>query len=96
MMVVQRNFLTVLSLMMLATIIRKSKGNPAIATGYDPMDICIENCAQCKKMLGSWFEGQLCAESCIKYKGKLIVECEDFASISPFLNKVARLPGKRG
>lgn len=66
------------------------------ATGYDPMDICIENCAQCKKMLGSWFEGQLCAESCIKYKGKLIVECEDFASISPFLNKVARLPGKRG
>nr|QKX95852.1 eclosion hormone [Heortia vitessoides] len=63
-------------------------GSPAIATGYDAMEICIENCAQCKKMLGAWFEGPLCAESCIKFKGKLIPECEDFASISPFLNKL--------
>nr|QZU75263.1 eclosion hormone [Antheraea pernyi] len=62
--------------------------NPAIAMGYDPLEICIENCAQCKKMLGAWFEGPLCAESCIKYKGKLIPECEDFASISAFLNKL--------
>ncbi|XP_047531861.1 eclosion hormone [Vanessa atalanta] len=62
--------------------------NPAIATGYDPFEICIENCAQCKKMLGAWFEGSLCAESCIKFKGKLIPECEDFASIAPFLNKL--------
>ncbi|XP_063827335.1 eclosion hormone [Ostrinia nubilalis] len=62
--------------------------SPAIATGYDAMEICIENCAQCKKMLGAWFEGPLCAESCIKFKGKLIPECEDFASISPFLNKL--------
>ncbi|KAL0832230.1 hypothetical protein ABMA28_001680 [Loxostege sticticalis] len=62
--------------------------SPAIATGYDAISICIENCAQCKKMLGAWFEGPLCAESCIKYKGKLIPECEDFASISQFLNKL--------
>ncbi|CAG9122563.1 hypothetical protein JYU34_004135 [Plutella xylostella] len=62
--------------------------NPAIATGYDPMAICIENCAQCKKMLGPWFEGQLCAETCIKFKGKLIPDCEDLGSISPFLNKL--------
>ncbi|XP_041968406.1 eclosion hormone isoform X2 [Aricia agestis] len=64
------------------------RANPAIAMGYDPLELCIENCAQCKKMLGAWFEGPLCAESCIKYKGKLIPECEDFASISPFLNKL--------
>ncbi|CAH0674083.1 unnamed protein product [Spodoptera exigua] len=63
-------------------------GNPAIATGYDPLEVCIENCAQCKKMLGAWFEGPLCAESCITFKGKLIPECENFASISPFLNKL--------
>ncbi|XP_068626582.1 eclosion hormone-like [Battus philenor] len=59
-----------------------------LATGYDPLEICIENCAQCKKMLGAWFEGPLCAKSCIKFKGKQIPECEDFASISPFLNKL--------
>ncbi|XP_041968405.1 eclosion hormone isoform X1 [Aricia agestis] len=73
------------------------RANPAIgkqprnlrhSMGYDPLELCIENCAQCKKMLGAWFEGPLCAESCIKYKGKLIPECEDFASISPFLNKL--------
>ncbi|XP_053605624.1 eclosion hormone isoform X2 [Plodia interpunctella] len=64
------------------------QSNPAIATGYDPLEICIENCAQCKKMLGAWFDGPLCAESCIKFKGKLIPECENFASISPFLNKL--------
>ncbi|KAJ0177903.1 hypothetical protein K1T71_006776 [Dendrolimus kikuchii] len=62
--------------------------NPAIAMGYDPLDICIENCAQCKKMLGAWFEGPLCAESCIKNRGKMMPECENFASISPFLNKL--------
>ncbi|CAG9561382.1 unnamed protein product [Danaus chrysippus] len=62
--------------------------NPSIITGYDPMEVCIENCAQCKKMLGAWFEGQLCAESCIKYRGKMIPDCENYASISPFLNKL--------
>lgn len=64
------------------------KADPAIATAYNPFELCIENCAQCKKMLGAWFEGPLCVESCIKFKGKLIPECEDFASIAPFLNKL--------
>lgn len=64
------------------------EANPAIAMGYDSMGICIENCAQCKKMLGPWFEGQLCADTCIKFKGKLIPDCEDLGSISPFLNKL--------
>ncbi|OWR45209.1 eclosion hormone precursor [Danaus plexippus plexippus] len=36
-------------------------------------------------MLGAWFEGQLCAESCVRYRGKMIPDCENFASISPFL-----------
>ncbi|CAH2258200.1 eclosion hormone-like [Pararge aegeria] len=65
-----------------------TSADPAIATAYNPFEICIENCAQCKKMLGAWFEGPLCVESCIKFKGKLIPECEDFASIAPFLNKL--------
>ncbi|KAK9505851.1 hypothetical protein O3M35_009823 [Rhynocoris fuscipes] len=50
--------------------------------------ICIRNCAQCKKMFGVYFEGQLCADTCLKYKGKLIPDCEDITSIGPFLNKL--------
>ncbi|KAG5894086.1 hypothetical protein JTB14_003943 [Gonioctena quinquepunctata] len=49
--------------------------------------ICITNCAQCKKMFGPYFEGQLCADTCVKFKGKIIPDCEDLASIVPFLNK---------
>ncbi|KAI5637769.1 eclosion hormone domain-containing protein [Phthorimaea operculella] len=65
--------------------------SPAIATGYDQIQICLDNCVQCRAMLGAWFEGPLCAESCLKLKGKVIPECEDFASIAPFLNKLNAL-----
>lgn len=51
--------------------------------------ICMRNCILCKKMLGNFFEGHLCADTCLKYKGKMIPDCEDIASISPFLNKYA-------
>ncbi|KZC09889.1 Eclosion hormone [Dufourea novaeangliae] len=47
--------------------------------------VCIRNCAQCKKMFGPYFLGQKCADSCVKYKGKLIPDCEDEGSIQPFL-----------
>ncbi|EFN61914.1 Eclosion hormone, partial [Camponotus floridanus] len=47
--------------------------------------VCIRNCAQCKKMFGSFFIGQKCADYCIKYKGKRFVDCEDEFSIQPFL-----------
>ncbi|CAH1173740.1 unnamed protein product [Phaedon cochleariae] len=49
--------------------------------------VCIRNCAQCKKMFGPYFEGQLCADTCVKYKAKIIPDCEDIASIAPFLNR---------
>ncbi|GLV31958.1 Eclosion hormone [Carabus blaptoides fortunei] len=49
--------------------------------------ICIRNCAQCKKMYVDFFDGQLCADACVKFKGKIIPDCEDLASISPFLVK---------
>lgn len=45
--------------------------------GYDILGVCLRNCAQCKKMFGSFFEGQLCADSCVKFKGKVIPDCED-------------------
>lgn len=48
---------------------------------------CIRNCAQCKKMLGSYFEGGLCADACVKFKGKMIPDCENIESVAPFLNK---------
>ncbi|XP_050535512.1 eclosion hormone [Daktulosphaira vitifoliae] len=50
--------------------------------------MCLRNCAQCKKMLGAYFEGPLCADSCVKFKGKMIPDCENFDSVSPFLNKL--------
>lgn len=28
-------------------------------------------------MFGNFFEGQLCADSCVKFKGKVIPDCED-------------------
>lgn len=55
--------------------------------GFDFLGVCIRNCAQCKKMYGAYFEGQLCADACVKYKGKIIPDCEDIGSIAPFLNK---------
>ncbi|XP_055622472.1 eclosion hormone-like [Toxorhynchites rutilus septentrionalis] len=56
--------------------------------GYDFLGVCINNCAQCKKMYGAYFEGQLCADACIKFRGRVIPDCEDVRSIAPFLNKM--------
>uniref|UniRef100_A0A1B0C0M1 Eclosion hormone n=1 Tax=Glossina palpalis gambiensis TaxID=67801 RepID=A0A1B0C0M1_9MUSC len=55
-------------------------------SGIDFIQICLNNCAQCKKMFGDYFQGQSCAESCLKFKGKAIPDCEDIGSIAPFLN----------
>ncbi|XP_011642716.1 eclosion hormone isoform X1 [Pogonomyrmex barbatus] len=47
--------------------------------------VCLRNCAQCEKMYDKYFMGQKCADFCVKYKGKLIPDCEDEISIRPFL-----------
>lgn len=39
---------------------------------FDFLGVCLRNCAQCKKMYGSYFEGQMCADACVKFKGKII------------------------
>ncbi|XP_008479809.1 eclosion hormone-like [Diaphorina citri] len=44
-----------------------------ISVDANEVGVCIRNCAQCKKMLGLYFEGQLCAEACVKFKGKMII-----------------------
>ncbi|KAH8374582.1 hypothetical protein KR200_001810 [Drosophila serrata] len=54
--------------------------------GIDFIQVCLNNCVQCKTMLGDYFQGQNCALSCLKFKGKAIPDCEDIASIAPFLN----------
>ncbi|KAL1490796.1 hypothetical protein ABEB36_013432 [Hypothenemus hampei] len=59
----------------------------AVCIEANPIGVCIRNCAQCKKMFGPYFEGQLCADACVKFKGKMIPDCEDIASIAPFLSK---------
>jgi len=38
--------------------------------------------------LGAYFEGPLCADACVKFKGKMIPDCENIDSIAPFLNKL--------
>ncbi|CAH4032269.1 unnamed protein product [Pieris brassicae] len=76
------------AILVLVSLAMLTNGSPAVITGYDPLELCIENCAQCKKMLGAWFDGPLCAESCLKFRGKLIPDCEDFASIAPFITKL--------
>ncbi|XP_052873497.1 eclosion hormone-like [Anopheles cruzii] len=57
-----------------------------LVSGYEMFGICVKNCAQCKKLYGAYFEGQRCAESCIKDRGSNVPDCEDLASIAPFLN----------
>ncbi|KAF8787242.1 Eclosion hormone like protein [Argiope bruennichi] len=56
--------------------------------GRSPTWMCISNCAQCKRTYGAFFEGQRCAESCIKYRGLLMPDCNDISTISSFLNKL--------
>ncbi|XP_044756743.1 eclosion hormone [Coccinella septempunctata] len=53
-----------------------------------PIGICIRNCAQCKKMYGPYFDGELCGDACIKFKGKIIPDCDDINSVAPFLTRL--------
>lgn len=55
--------------------------------GYDFLGVCIRNCAQCKKIYGGYFDGELCADSCVKFKGKIMPDCEDAIAIAPYLSK---------
>ncbi|XP_065078942.1 eclosion hormone-like [Ochlerotatus camptorhynchus] len=75
---------------MALVLINNTDANPQIDIlgGYDLIGVCINNCAQCKKMFGEFFDGHLCAEACIQFKGKMVPDCEDINSIAPFLNKL--------
>lgn len=68
--------------------LKRKKSSLDLLGGYDLIGVCITNCAQCKKMFGEFFEGHLCAEACIQFKGKMVPDCEDINSIAPFLNKL--------
>lgn len=78
---------TVSSKKMLATVLTLLMIGSAVADMAD-IGTCIRNCAQCKKMLGAYFEGPLCADACVKFKGKMIPDCENIDSVAPFLNKL--------
>ncbi|KAG8236074.1 hypothetical protein J437_LFUL016662 [Ladona fulva] len=71
-----------ISLVMLAVLPLLTEAAPDLSA------VCLRNCAQCKKMFGEYFEGQLCAEACVKFNGQLVPECTDMESIAPFLNKL--------
>lgn len=49
---------------------------------------CMKNCAQCKKMYGPYFEGQVCAQACVDYNGQYTPDCFKMKSVAPFLNKL--------
>lgn len=55
------------------------------AGDFDMVGICLRNCAQCKKMYGSYFEGQMCADGCVKFKGKVIPGTWTFDSLISLL-----------
>ncbi|XP_060873363.1 eclosion hormone-like [Metopolophium dirhodum] len=59
-----------------------------MAADMADVGLCIRNRAQCKKMLGAYFEGPLCVDSCVKFKGKMIPDCENIDFVAPFLNKL--------
>ncbi|XP_055699210.1 eclosion hormone [Phlebotomus papatasi] len=91
----EKRFLFLLTLgVFVAVLSEQIFATPTIGKKYDVMGsydfigVCIRNCAQCKKMFGSYFEGQMCADACVKFKGKIIPDCEDIGSIAPFLTKL--------
>lgn len=67
-------FTLVCTALIVLTAVASTGANPIIdsAGEMDFLGICLRNCAQCKKMYGSYFEGQVCADSCVKFKGKII------------------------
>ncbi|PRD26280.1 UNVERIFIED_CONTAM: Eclosion hormone [Trichonephila clavipes] len=50
--------------------------------------LCIHNCAQCKQTFGPFFEGQRCAEWCIRIQGSTLPDCSELDSIADFLTKL--------
>jgi hypothetical protein len=38
------------------------------------------------QMYGDHFEGHLCAQTCVRLRGRLIPDCTDLVSIAPFLD----------
>ncbi|XP_065078945.1 eclosion hormone-like [Ochlerotatus camptorhynchus] len=83
-------FVICIAAIMVIILVGSADSNPQIDIlgGYDLLGVCINNCAQCKKMFGEYFEGHLCAESCIQFKGKMVPDCEDINSIAPFLTNL--------
>ncbi|XP_071451658.1 eclosion hormone-like [Hetaerina americana] len=81
--VVFLSFVVIATTLMLAL----TPGATASPTG-DLLAVCLRNCAQCKKMFGKYFEGQLCAEACVEFKGQLVPECTDKDSIAPYLSNL--------
>ncbi|XP_065078943.1 eclosion hormone-like [Ochlerotatus camptorhynchus] len=83
-------FVICIAAFMAIVLVSSIEANPQIDImgGYDLLGVCINNCAQCKKMFGEFFEGHLCAEACIQFKGRMVPDCEDINSIGKFLNKL--------
>ncbi|XP_073972965.1 salivary peroxidase/catechol oxidase-like isoform X2 [Rhodnius prolixus] len=46
---------------------------------------CILNCAQCKRMLGQFFKGPICAETCLKSLGFVTPDCNKPVSLTAYL-----------
>ncbi|EAT41662.1 AAEL006722-PA [Aedes aegypti] len=83
------NLMVILAVLCTVALIENVQSNPTVDLfgGYEIISVCMTNCAQCKRMFGTFFDGQLCAEACLEFKGKIIPDCEDIGSIAGFLNR---------
>ncbi|KAL5287619.1 Eh family protein [Megaselia abdita] len=54
-------------------------------SGVDFITVCLSNCLQCKEVFGEIFLGQKCEESCLKFRGRAVPDCENYNSIAPFI-----------
>ncbi|KAG8258760.1 eclosion hormone-like [Homalodisca vitripennis] len=52
------------------------------------ISVCINNCGQCKEMLGSYFNGQACAEFCLATDGFFSPDCNNPTTVRNFLKRL--------
>ncbi|XP_018017891.1 uncharacterized protein LOC108674453 [Hyalella azteca] len=57
---------------------------PGAAAVSKKVSICIKNCQYCKEMYHDHFDGGMCADFCVRGRGRHIVDCGVENSIVPF------------
>ncbi|XP_022905608.1 eclosion hormone [Onthophagus taurus] len=56
-------------------------------TEADSVPVCIRNCVQCKQMLGVYFQGRACGDSCVVSNGREVPDCNNPRTLGVFLKR---------